>query len=129
MYRNIYIGLHDDMINVWNITWFPLHNIWVLTFDCRGFQIELNYKVNGKLRLIQKTGFFSHIFILKIPKGRNKTIFTPKVLFNQFAICWNNVSGNCCIQIPDYGVSQSRKLTQRDASSLTKHSRISLIRS
>ena len=41
--------------NVKSITKIPLHNIWVLTFDCEGFQIELNYKVNGKLSLKQTT--------------------------------------------------------------------------
>ena len=40
--------------NVKSITKIPLHNIWVLTFDCEGFQIELNYKVNGKLSLKQR---------------------------------------------------------------------------
>ena len=40
--------------NVKSITGIPLHNIWVLTFDCEGFQIELNYKVNGKLSLKQR---------------------------------------------------------------------------
>ena len=41
--------------NVKSITKIPLHNIWVLTFDCEGFQIELNYKVNGKLSLKRET--------------------------------------------------------------------------
>ena len=43
--------------NVKSITKIPLHNIWVLTFDCEGFEIELNYKVNGKLSLKRETAF------------------------------------------------------------------------
>ena len=89
--RNIWCQITLCCYNVKSITKIPLHNIWVLTFDCEGFQIELNYKVNGKLSLKRETALAWYLLYAPyfLKTSYNLLLSTLESLFMASNFCGN----------------------------------------